>query len=342
MNGPVGDRRLAFVVTLVTFFSGSTLTAQTGPAPVINRQPASRGAPPAQTTFRSDQPRVVVQPKTNPTGAGATPMVMPPGFPLRPDARQRVDQILRYWEDRTTDIKTYQVKFVRRNYDFVFGKRDKPKTIDVGVIRFRAPDKGLMRVDRVFDVVPNVTDPQKQYVEKQVEFGEYWVCDGASVFQFDARAKTLTETQLPPEMRGKAIAEGPLPFMFGAKADTMKERYWIREASKEEGAQDGAYYLWAIPKRQQDAANFDRLLVKLVVSGEQLLPSAMKVFVKNGRVDYEFEAHATNDTRHRVAGFLNSFVSPKKPRGWTKVVENWDGVRVDEHQATRPETQQPR
>ena len=32
-----------------------------------------------------------------------------------------------------------------------------------------------------------------------------------------------------PEMQGQSIGDGPLPFLFGAKADTMKSRYWIRE-----------------------------------------------------------------------------------------------------------------
>ena len=30
-------------------------------------------------------------------------------------------------------------------------------------------------------------------------------------------------------MRGEAIADGPIPFISGAKADKMKQRYWIRD-----------------------------------------------------------------------------------------------------------------
>ena len=276
---------------------------------------------------RASQPRVMSQPRRVP----AVGPIAPAGFPLSQADQARVDQILNYWEKHTAGIKTYQTKFRRTSIDTVFGK----ETLDVGTIRYTSPDKGLMRVDKVYDVKPAKDGGKKIYAEKKdVEFGEYWVCDGQAIFQFESRTKTLTETQLPPDMRGKSIGEGPLPFMFGAKAQTMQERYWIRE-EKVPNNPKGDYFLVAIPKRQQDAANFERLLVKLSLSGKSLLPSAMRLYNKQGQIDYQFEDHMSNDPRHRVAGFLNSFVSPKTPRGWTKVVEDWDGQQLNQRQASR-------
>ena len=250
----------------------------------------------------------------------------PEGFPLPTDKQQRVDAILRFWEHHTAGIKTFQCKFTRQTYNFVFGPKDAPRTVDRGTVRYAAPDKGLMRVDEVYVYNPQATTEQQQYQKQEVQFGEYWVCDGESIHQFDSRTKVLTETKLPPNMRGQAIADGPLPFLFGAKAETMKTRYWIREITPT-GTVGVEYWLEAIPKRAEDAANFDKLLVQLEkpeTRGEQLVPKAMKVFNKQGYVVYHFSEQVANDPRHRVAGFFRSFVRPSTPRGWTKVVEDWN------------------
>jgi TIGR03009 family protein len=318
---------LAFVMLSASVRPG---LAQQQPSP--QRRPSS----PRVARQPSAQPRLLTEPRPAAIPAGAAPQVlMPEGFPLAAPEQARVDQILDYWEHHTAKIKTYQCKFIRQNYDFVFGNKEKPKSVDVGTIRYNSPDKGLMRVDKTYDVNPQATDPKQQYVQQDVQFGEYWVCDGESVYQFDARTKVLTETKLAPEMRGKAIADGPLPFLFGAKADTMKQRYWIREVTPKDNPQ-GEYFLEATPKRQEDAANFDQLLVRLALDKGQLFPRAMQVDKKQAKVVYQFQDHTANDTLHRVQGFLDSFVRPKTPLGWTKVVEDWNGAPVDDRQAANP------
>ncbi len=250
----------------------------------------------------------------------------PEGFPLPPEQQQRVDAILRFWEHHTAQIKTFQCQFTRQTFNMVFGPKDAPRTVDRGTVRYAAPDKGLMRVDEVFAYNPQAKEEGERYQKQDVQFGEYWVCDGESIHQFDSRTKVLTETKLPPEMQGQAIGDGPLPFLFGAKAKSMKARYWIREITPT-GNAGVEYWLEAIPKRAEDAANFDKLLVQLEkpkAQGEQLVPKAMKVLNKQGYVIYSFSDHKANDARHRVAGFFRSFVRPSTPRGWTKVVEDWN------------------
>jgi TIGR03009 family protein len=255
----------------------------------------------------------------------------PEGYPLSPEQQQRVDAILRFWEFHTSQIKTFQCKFTRQTFNFVFGPQDAPFTVDRGSLRYAAPDKGLMRVDEVFAYNPQASGEADRYQKQDVQFGEYWVCDGESIYQFDSRTKTLTETKLPPEMRGQSIGDGPLPFLFGAKAETMKSRYWIREITPS-GNTGVEYWLEAIPKRAEDAANFDKLLVQLEkpkTRGEQLVPKAMKAFKKEGHVIYTFNEHMANDPRHRVAGFFRSFVRPSTPLGWKKVVEDWSQPPVE-------------
>jgi TIGR03009 family protein len=311
---------------------GQTLAAPgQAPAPggVADPRPVTR--PVQQVPAPTGTPAGTGRPagQSGPPAGPVTPAGPPQGFPLPAAEQQRVDQVLAYWEAKTSEIVTFQTRFTRQNFDFVFGEKDKPRTVDKGIVRYSAPDKGEMKVEEVWKYNPQPADPKQPYDREEVQFGEWWLCDGISIYQFDSRNRTLTETRLPPEMQGQAIGDGPLPFLFGAKAATMKERYWIREVTPKDSA-SGEYWLEAYPKRQSDAANFDKLLVKLTLHKEQLLPSAMKVFNKQGHMTYHFEDQTPNDPRHRLAGFLKYFVRPSVPRGWTKVIENWNGQRLNE------------
>ena len=278
---------------------------------------APRNTPPSQQRLSQQQGLKIAQ---------ARPIGPSKEFQLTADQQKRLDMILNYWEKKTDEIKTFQCKFTRENWDFVFGPKGAPRSVDQGTVRYAKPDKGLMRVDTVWEYDAESENKKNPFKKVEVQFGEYWVCDGQAIFQFDSRTKTLTETTLPPEMQGQAIAEGPLPFLFGAKAETMKERYWIRELRPPTEIKD-KYWLEAVPKHAADAANFVKLqviLAKPESSGELLLPENIKVFNKQGYVMYRFSEHAPNNPTHRVAGFFKSFVRPKTPRGWTKVVENWN------------------
>ena len=51
------------------------------------------------------------------------------------------------WEQRNRDVKTFDAGFRRWVYDTVFGRKDEPKFVDLGVIKYAAPDKGMFRVD---------------------------------------------------------------------------------------------------------------------------------------------------------------------------------------------------
>lgn len=208
-----------------------------------------------------------------------------------------------------------------------------------GLIKYATPDKGLMRDERlyVFNAAPK--PDEKEYVLTKQEIGEDWVCDGKSIFLKEPKQKLLIERQLPPELRGKAISEGPLPFIFGAKAATMKRRFWIREVTPKENP-NGHYYLEATPKTREDAANYERIVVILDKEKSFLLPKKMEVTIRTfaarpqpgqpagkvqKRVDiYEFTKRQVNDPNDRVREFFAQFVKPRVPTGWKKEVRKWN------------------
>lgn len=244
-------------------------------------------------------------------------------FRLTPEQQQRLDQILQVWEQRGAQVKTYRCKFTRWEFDSVWGPKGQAKTISTGSIRYAAPDKGLFRVDAIRHYsAPQDPGEKPQYEKREGEVGEYWQCDGKSVFEFNAERKLLIENLLPPELHGVAIADGPLPFLFGAKADKIKRRYWIRERQTPENVK-GQYWLEATPKFRQDAQNYRK--VDVVLDEKKFLPVALQVHDPNGksRTAYQFSDRKANDLVNQFQEFTKSFIRPKTPLGWKKVVEDY-------------------
>jgi TIGR03009 family protein len=267
------------------------------------------------------------RPKPTPTTLPRTP------FQLTQAEQERVDQILKHWERSSDRVKTYRCKFRRWEYDPVFGPPKYAKTLAEGIIKYAKPDKGLFRVDRVGHHTPGREEGAlPTYPLKKVEFDEYWICTGKSLFEFKAKKKLLVEYTLPPDQQGKEIVSGPLPFLFGAKADRLKARYWFRELPPPNGAPQ--YWLEAVPKTRADAADFRK--VQIILSQKPFLPIAVQLYLPSiqkqpgqPRMVYQFEDAKVNDPIDQARGFMNSFIRPTPPRGWKKLVENYGQPAAD-------------
>lgn len=284
---------------------------------------------------------------------GLTPGPTQPGWiPLDPAHEEWINRILRYWEARSDKIKAFACDFQRWDYDPVYGPRNEAKTYSLGQVKYAKPDKGLFRITELSTYAPPANPGDKPlYMKQDPAQGEHWVCDGKRIFQFDAVGKRLIETELPPEMQGRAIADGPLPFMFGARAETIKARYWIR-GLPESG--NGKYWLEAVPKSRQDAQNFK--LVKIVLDEANFLPEMLEIYAPNyspenpARTAYVFKNHKVTDDKVNPLELLNvmklfekEFYQPKLPSGWKKEVVKANPVYapgLDEAlEATRPKSQ---
>jgi len=281
---------------------------QTG-RPPANQPPANRTpAAPGQAANRK-QPAITADP-----------------FKLTAKEVKRLEEVLGYWQTRSSKVKTYECKFVRWQYDSVFGPANpqQAKTQSDGIIRYAAPDKGEFKVERIGEFNPATAS--EQIAMKKSDHDEHWICDGERVFELNGKSKTLREERLPPEMRGKGIAAGPLPFMFGANRDDLMARYWMKEVVPPNG-RDDQFWIEARPKYREDAANFQRILV--ILDEKVFLPTAMQVFppTYDGKTNWSREAYVfnhrkVNDPLQLGRDFLGRFISPGVPRGWKKVVTN--------------------
>jgi len=286
---------------------GQNSTASAARPVTLQNQPAPPryASNPQPSPLRPNQP---VDPQ-HPTlqrrpGVAAQPPQPRAPFTLTAQQEGYLDQVLKAWERQSDRVKTFECKFTRWEYDPVF--RDpgnpqhdpnKPKYVDQGKIKYAAPDKGSFEIEGAR--------------------AEKWVCDGEWIHEFDHTKKQVTQHQLPPELRGKAIAEGPLPFLFGAEAAKLKQRYFLRVIQPPVGRK-GEIWLEAYPKFAQDSANFSRAEVILTVRTMKLF--GMDIYLPNGRnhTAYQFYDVVVNDPLRFFKGDPFRVLTP---RGWRKVVK---------------------
>ncbi len=227
-------------------------------------------------------------------------------FTLTPEEELALHRVLQRWEEATSRVKNLECRFTRFQYDPVFGSGTTPVAIDQGEIKYVAPNKGLFRVFQP----PNVTEPR----------AEQWICDGKAIYEFDYVNRQLVEYPLPPEAQSRPVSEGPLPFVFGAKAAELRDRYYLRIVTPSHA--QGQVWLEAWPKWQNDAANFQR--ATMIILWEDMTPFALELIEPNGknRTVFRFQDVKINarNILDPLGLFEESWLRPRTPPGWTRVV----------------------
>jgi len=229
--------------------------------------------------------------------------------------QQHTDNVLRFWEHHSSQIQRYRCTFQRWEYDHQNFHPTKALTYAKGRIMYARPDKGLFEVQEVHQGKREVSGEITYAKQEQTEL-EKWICDGQAVFQFDFRNQRLVQRALPPEIRGQQIVEGPLPFLFGAKVEQIKSRYWVRINPEKRDK----FWLEAVPKHREDAANFAQVDV-IIPDDEQFLPEAMILYHRGGtRTTFEFSQRETNwnDPFEKLRVWEREFYNPATPRGWKR------------------------
>jgi len=241
------------------------------------------------------------------------------------------------WENESSKIKTFNSRFERWEYNPVFGPGDNiPMMKSVGHLNYSKPDKGSFKIEEIRRYQPknaNAPPAAADWVLHKEEVGEHWVCDGKAVYEYKHEKKQLVVQPLPPKLRGQSIVDGPLPFLFGAEAEKLKRRYWIRSKQSD----PATIWLAAYPRSQADAANYHH--VEVMLDRKAMQPNAIQVFMPNNksRAVYMFDENPTiNGKLNALFGSL--FNAPRTPLGWTKVVQNVPTGPAPGPQATNHQT----
>ncbi len=234
-------------------------------------------------------------------------------FQLTPAQQALLNQILLKWQTESNRIKTFTCTFGRWEVNKAFGPANNNYWLSIaeGEIKFKAPDHGVYIVNK-----QDQWDGAKGRYLPRTEGLEHWVCNGKSIFEFDGAQKKLIERELAPELQGKAITDGPLPFVFGTNAAQLQRRYWMRDITPRADV-NNKIWLEAWPKFQSDKANFHHAIV--ILNQKDFLPTGLRIFLPDGKNlhDYAFNNSTVNNP---LAILTKDFWEPMRPLGWTKEV----------------------
>jgi TIGR03009 family protein len=255
----------------------------------------------------------------------------PPPFRLTADEEKSVGRALERWEQWNAGVKTFQCHFKRWAYDVVLGPPNQPKFVDLGTIRYAAPDRALYRIDKA--------EMDGNEVPIEDYRAQHWICDGKSIWQYVPQQKKVKEAKLPPEVRASRLVDGPLsfyfpasylskviayfqpgplspasPFPFAAKAEELKQQYYIREATP--AGQRDQIWLEACPRPKQFAAGCCQRMV-LIINARDMSPFALKIVDPNGKdyKVYQFFDVVLNDPSLLAADAFR----PNIPAGWQMI-----------------------
>lgn len=257
---------------------------------------------------------------------------------LTPSEQTFLDQVLAMWEKESSGINTFKCTFTLWEYNAAFGPNggNGAKSEARGEIKYKAPDHGAYRVTELGEWSPAA----KKFVPIR-EGLDHWVCNGKAIYEFAHAKKQLIERKIPPALQGKAIADGPIPFIFGAKADKLRQRYFLRDVTPSDWVKKGIW-LEAWPRFQNDAANFEH--AELILTQPDFLPFALQIYLpggKNRRV-YQFDDRKKNGWLDAIIDFRE----PSTPLGWKRLVEPAPGDPAGQppaaRQASRPQSKTSR
>lgn len=302
-------------------------------APTYSQAPAAAQQAPGQGGAAMPQTAAAQQPAAQASGQPQLPVAQPQppqGYQLNALQDAALNQVLEAWQNGSSKVITFSCRFDRWEYVAAFGPNINgqlaPLNKNKGELTFSKPDKGSFEITEITTWKVQATPAnqpqaaqQGDWVKQADAIGEHWVCDGKSIYEYRANQKLVIERPLPPQLAGQNIIDGPLPFLFGADAAKLKQRYWMRIDERNQDPKQ--VWINALPKYQQQAADFRE--VDVILDRARLLPTAMQVTMPNGdRHVYMFQLEKAN-----VNGVLNRiqnalFQKPPTPFGWKHVVEN--------------------
>jgi TIGR03009 family protein len=209
----------------------------------------------------------------------------------------KVEQILKDWEAVTSAFKKLSGNFVRMKYDPVFQVEFKAE----GEFFYEAPDKGNYEIKGVDvkaliakGIVSKKKDKDGNPYEIKSDAAERWVCTGTEVIKIDEKEKTYEKAPIPPEGQGQNIIDGPLPFLFGMKAERAKTRYkkiTLMNRTADE------IQIEVLPRLPEDASNWQKAVI--IIDAKLFVPKAVKLVGPSGA--------------ETVHVFSNVKVNPTKP-----------------------------
>jgi len=232
--------------------------------------------------------------------AGAQPQNVPPGRVQRPQVElkmsKELEDLLVLWEQQSSKVNKLRGEIKRFTYDSVFSEEKRA----LGTFWYQSPDMG--RIDfqavKVPDpaINPNKKDANGKPYSIVSDVPQRWICTGKQIFIIHDSTKIYDKIDIPAQQQGKNIMNGPLPFLFGLKAEQAKARYMLSlgdmhlPQGKVEKLADGTTRQWppqvhivAFPRLEVDAREWSR--AEVMLDAKTFIPMAIKLFNPQGTME---------------------------------------------------------
>ncbi|MCO8122518.1 TIGR03009 domain-containing protein [Stieleria sp. TO1_6] len=262
--------------------------------------------------------------------ASATAAAQPPIPALAPEEQAKLDQLLLSWQTQSQGTKTLECKFERWHFDLLAAPAGVHAHKATGEIKYANPDKGLFRVDSLM-YYKGMKDGKPQYGPQNNKYGEYWVCNGVELIEYDREEKQCNVQSLPADMQGQQIFNSPLPFVFNLDATKIKQRYWV---TLKESPKPNTFLIEAWPKLQEDRAQYK--MVQVVLSNN-FEPEVLIMYAPNFHAKlapqwdhYEFSDVKRNALGAGISQFFNNFIPKKPPSDWKITRQNFTAPQMAE------------
>ncbi len=238
---------------------------------------ASKNKPAAKTPIKQTQ-------ATDDEPAETKRIPRPAPEPLKiEEISPELEKILKNWELTTSQFKKMTGEFSRFKYDKTFEVEWRAE----GKFAYEAPDKGnyeLRGIEPRKDKNGNLEESQKIGSDGKTTYTlkadspERWVCTGKEVIKINEKEKTYEKLAIPPDSQGENIMDGPLPFLFGMKADQAKRRYRLTLDTKHKNATE--IKLHVVPRLPKDSANWSK--AKVIIDAKTFKPKAVQLLDPTG------------------------------------------------------------
>ncbi|MGN0931223.1 MAG: hypothetical protein ACI4NP_05910 [Thermoguttaceae bacterium] len=288
-------------------------------APTPNRAPA-------QTTPAQNVPGQGA-PSGGYVGGEIASAIVPAPETYKPteDELKQLDDFLVRWEEFGKNVKRISCEVHMREFDGVLQQNSKrPVAHTWGQFRFISPNKLMYHIRGEF--VYTDEKPEGEWKEGQNEW--MIVLNSKEFIQYDYKNKKVIVFPVASEEQDMDLTmdNGQFPLFFVAKADSLKDRFYMRIITPANKQKDEVW-IEAFPRYARDAQQFRSITV--ILGLKDLQPTYMRRLGVNGksRTDLTFKNVSVNKGLWKIEGTVEP--------GWTKE------VREEEFSIMRQEAAMP-
>lgn len=263
---------------------------------------------------------------------------------------QELEDLLVQWEQKSSKIQRLHGEFERYVYDTVFCVDRRSR----GEFWYEAPDRG--RMDFLPGIVPDPAVNPKRLGNNgkpfavQAEEPQKWVCTGKDIYIIHETQKLFDYIEIPPQQQGRNIINGPLPFLFGMKAEHAKARYFLSigpmnwpngqfktdEKGKQVMTRAPQIHIVAAPKYDVDKREWKR--AEVLLDGVSFLPRGIRLISPDDSKESVYVFFPENKMWVNQRWLLSDPFNERPPRGFQKATHT---RATDEEQAPAGRRAQP-